>query len=38
MPGNTLPGTSFSTITEALNNYVDKWETDNRKIRLPKRK
>lgn len=25
-------------ISEALNNYVDKWETDNRKIRLPKRK
>ena len=25
-------------ICEALNNYVDKWETDNRKIRLPKRK
>lgn len=25
-------------IFEALNNYVDKWETDNRKIRLPKRK
>ena len=22
----------------SLNNYVDKWETDNRKIRLPKRK
>ena len=25
-------------ISEALNNYVDRWETDNRKIRLPKRK
>lgn len=25
-------------ISEALNNYVDKWETNNRKIRLPKRK
>lgn len=25
-------------ISEVLNNYVDKWETDNRKIRLPKRK
>lgn len=25
-------------ISEALNNYVDKWETDNRKICLPKRK
>ena len=25
-------------ISEALKNYVDKWETDNRKIRLPKRK
>ena len=25
-------------ISEALNNYVDKWETDNRKILLPKRK
>ena len=25
-------------ISEALNNYVGKWETDNRKIRLPKRK
>ena len=25
-------------LSEALNNYVDKWETDNRKIRLPKRK
>lgn len=25
-------------ISEALNNYVDEWETDNRKIRLPKRK
>lgn len=25
-------------ISEALNNYMDKWETDNRKIRLPKRK
>lgn len=24
-------------ISEALDNYVDKWETDNRKIRLPKR-
>ena len=27
-----------NVISEALNNYVDKWETDNRKIRLPKRK
>ena len=27
-----------NVISEALNNYVDKWETDNRKIPLPKRK
>ena len=25
-------------IAEALNAYVDKWETDNRKIKLPKKK
>ena len=25
-------------IAEALNTYVDKWETDNRKIKLPKKK
>ena len=25
-------------ISEALNNYVDAWETINRKIKIPKRK